>query len=181
MNVHNAVYYSETNPHLVIEDGNLSPGFCVWGAVRSTGLLGPYFFDDTVTGEKYLHMLKSFAIPQVDPENDVWMQDGAPPHYSNVVREYLNQTFNTWIGRRGTIDWPPRSPDLTPCDYSVWGIMKDNVYSHPINSKSDLRQRITEEFERLNSDERLCQAIMYSVRRCEKCIEAEGQHFEHLL
>ena len=24
-----------------------------------------------------------------------------------------------WIGRGGTIAWPPRSPDLTPLDFSV--------------------------------------------------------------
>ena len=60
------------------------------------------------------------------------------------------------------------------------GIMKDKVYSHSINSMSDLRQRITEEFERFNNDKRLSQAIADSVR-CEKCIQVEGQYFEHLL
>ena len=24
--------------------------------------------------------------------------------------------------------WPPRSPDLTVCDFFLWGFVKDNVY-----------------------------------------------------
>ena len=24
--------------------------------------------------------------------------------------------------------WPPRSPDLTPCDVFLWGYVKDNAY-----------------------------------------------------
>jgi hypothetical protein len=48
--------------------------------------------------------------------------DGAPPHFSQVVRQYLGHKFpNRWIGRGGTQNWPPRSLDLNPLDYHVWG------------------------------------------------------------
>jgi hypothetical protein len=26
------------------------------------------------------------------------------------------------------MEWPPRSPDLTPIDFILWGFVKDNVY-----------------------------------------------------
>jgi hypothetical protein len=26
------------------------------------------------------------------------------------------------------VEWPPRSPDLTPMDFVLWGFVKDNVY-----------------------------------------------------
>ena len=32
-----------------------------------------------------------------------------------------------WIGRGRTIAWPPRSPDLTPLDFSVWRYVKEKV------------------------------------------------------
>nr|XP_023028452.1 potential E3 ubiquitin-protein ligase ariadne-1-like [Leptinotarsa decemlineata] len=39
------------------------------------------------------------------------------PHYTDDVQTYLNNVFRgMWIGRRGPIDWPPRSPDLAPLD-----------------------------------------------------------------
>ena len=51
------------------------------------------------------------------------------------------------IGRTGQEDgalmrWPPRSPDLTPCDFFLWGFVKDTVPPLPANLQ-DLRNRIT--------------------------------------
>ena len=48
--------------------------------------------------------------------------DGAPAHFALDVREYLDNVFpNRWIGRGGPVQWPPRSPDLTPMDFFIWG------------------------------------------------------------
>nr|CAI5847363.1 unnamed protein product [Callosobruchus analis] len=45
------------------------------------------------------------------------------------VRAYLDQNLSgQWIGRRGPIEFPPRSPDLTPLDFFLWGTVKDEVY-----------------------------------------------------
>ncbi|KAJ4428267.1 hypothetical protein ANN_24284 [Periplaneta americana] len=42
-------------------------------------------------------------------------------HFSLDVRRHLNATFpGRWIGRDGTA-WPPRSPDLNPLDFYLWG------------------------------------------------------------
>lgn len=39
--------------------------------------------------------------------------DGAPAHFSIVVREYPNTNYgDRWIGRCGPVVWPARSPDL---------------------------------------------------------------------
>ena len=52
-----------------------------------------------------------------------------PPHYTQHVREYLNESLpNRWLGHGGPVAWPPRSPDLTPLDYYLWGHMKTLVY-----------------------------------------------------
>jgi len=40
--------------------------------------------------------------------------------------------------------WPPRSPDLTPCDFFLWGYIKDRVFLPPLPvSLNELKQRIT--------------------------------------
>ena len=32
------------------------------------------------------------------------------------------------MGRAGPHEWPARSPDLTPCDFYLWGYVKEEVY-----------------------------------------------------
>jgi hypothetical protein len=62
-------------------------------------------------------------------ERSYLQQDGAPPHYHRHVRAYLDETLpGRWIGRRGAIKYPPRSPDLTPLDFYLWGTLKDEVH-----------------------------------------------------
>ncbi|PNF43619.1 hypothetical protein B7P43_G03107, partial [Cryptotermes secundus] len=42
-----------------------------------------------------------------------------------VRRKMWFQNFgNREIGRGGPITWPPRSPDLTPLDFFLWGIFR---------------------------------------------------------
>jgi hypothetical protein len=80
----------------------------------------------------------------------IFQQDGAPPHFHMAVRNHLNAHLpRRWIGCAGASDfvwcrWPPRSPDLTPCDFFLWGYMKDKVFVPPLpRSLPELRQRIT--------------------------------------
>ena len=40
--------------------------------------------------------------------------------------------------------WPPRSPDLTACDFFLWGFVKDTVFVPPLPANlQDLCNRIT--------------------------------------
>lgn len=34
---------------------------------------------------------------------------------------------DSWFGRSGPIPWLPRSPDLTPIDFFLWGHVKQLV------------------------------------------------------
>lgn len=45
------------------------------------------------------------------------IQDGATPHYAMPVKQFLNETFQEQIERRGTIDWPRRPTDLFWLDF----------------------------------------------------------------
>jgi len=92
----------------------------------SEGVVGPIFFDGIVDGINYLNMLRDVVVPQLRTRANFaelyFQQDGATPHYALLVRNYLDNIFPLrWIGRRGSIDWPPRSPDLTPMDFFFGG------------------------------------------------------------
>ena len=38
--------------------------------------------------------------------------------------------------------WPPRSPDLTPPDFYLWGKLKGSVYAHNPRTTDELKQKI---------------------------------------
>ena len=90
-------------------------------------------------------MLQYYELQHVQqlPGSPIFQQDSAPAHTSDTVREYLSRKLgNNWISRRGPIDWPARSPDLTPLDFFLWGYVKDKVYSERIESLDHLKIRI---------------------------------------
>jgi hypothetical protein len=159
-------------------------GITIWGGLWYGGLIGPFFFETTVTGQNYLSMLKDHFYPQFRrlPFKDsfFFMQDGAPAHYAGDVREWFEQKFpGRWIGRRGPIEWPVRSPDLTPMDFFLWGYLKNIVYKNKPKSLQDLRQSIILAFQTIDSD--LCKKVCESVpERLKRCIDAGGHQFEHL-
>jgi hypothetical protein len=110
-----------------------------WEGVNNK-IIGPFFFEGTLTGDRYLEFLQNDLrpalvenFPNVNDRtlvnDDLWFQqDVAPPHFALPVRHYLNNWFpRRWIGRRGPIKWPARSPDLTPLDYFLWGYLKSKV------------------------------------------------------
>jgi transposase len=123
INRHNCSYWASENPHVTEEHHVNLPGVTVWCGLSARGLIGPFFFYNTVTGAVYLNLLQEFVIPRIreefrDEEDFYFQQDGAPPHYHRDVRAHLDENLpNRWIGRRGSIEYPPRSPDLTPMDF----------------------------------------------------------------
>jgi hypothetical protein len=110
------------------------PGLMVWCGIINNSIIGPYIFDEgSVNGELYLFMLENYLLPCLchrDDNDDIFFQqDGAQPHYSLAVRGLLDLKFpGRWIGRRGPIDWPPRSPDMTLLILWLWGHWKERVY-----------------------------------------------------
>ena len=73
----------------------------------------------------------------------IFQQDGVPPQFSKEVRAWLNEKFNgRWISRGGPISWAPRSPDLMPLDFSLWGYIKTKVYKTKVNDIAGLKEKI---------------------------------------
>jgi len=130
------------NLHVFIEMERDSPKVNVFCVISRRRVFGPFFFaEDTVTERVYLDMLENWLMPQLADEEVqeyIYQQDGAPPHWNKEVRAYLNEHLPCrWIGRATATDntfctWPPRSPDLTGCDFFLWGFVKDNVYVPPL-------------------------------------------------
>ena len=138
-----------------------------------------------MTGEKYEEMLRNQIVPAIHDivgenfNNTYFQQDGAPPHYARSVREYLDATFpGRVIGRRGTIEWPPRSPDMSPLDYFLWGYVKSKVYATKPANLAELERRITEAIQSI-PPEMIQRAVAGFYDRIGHCQLNNGGHIEH--
>ena len=52
---------------------------------------------------------------------------------------------NRWFGGRGTVDYLPTSPDLTPVNFSMLGFLKGKVYSRKPETITKIRVAIKNE------------------------------------
>ncbi len=76
--------------------------------------------------------------------------------------------------------WPARSPDLSPCDFFLWGCMKDRVFATNPTSVEDLKATIMTVIQSV--DVRTLWKVFQNVmKRAKACLSVEGGHFEHLL
>ncbi|GBL68685.1 hypothetical protein AVEN_52881-1 [Araneus ventricosus] len=78
----------------------------------------------------------------------------------------------------GCVEWPPRSTDLNPLEFFLWGYIKQRVHVSPPTTLQELRNSIT------GSCACVSPAMLYNVQRevqsrVQMCIVAEGHHFEH--
>lgn len=154
VNKQNCRIWGTENPHVIVEKPMHPERVTVWCGLWAGGIIGPFFFEDragravTVNGERYRAMITDFLWPIIDQMDveDIWFQqDGAPCHTSNATIDLLREKFGERvISRRAEVAWPPRSCDLTPLDYYLWGAVKDKCYAKNPQTIEDLKAEIGE-------------------------------------
>lgn len=154
VNKQNCRIWSNENPKEFVGVPLHPQKLTVWCAIWAGGVIGPYFFKDnagqtvTVNGQRYRAMLRDFFVPQlneleVDLENVWFQQDGATCHTANDTIGLLAETFGERIiSFRGSVNWPPRSCDITPTDYFLWGYVKSQVYADKPQTLNELEANI---------------------------------------
>ena len=117
----------------------------MWSGVIGDKLTGPYIFPQRLTGDIYANFMQDEVpalvenVPVQTRRQMYYQHDGATPHFSQVIRQYLNHKFpNRWIGRGSAQNWQPWSLDLNPLEYHVCGYMKDMVYAQKVNMREEL-------------------------------------------
>ena len=96
------------------------------------------------------------------------------------MREFLKGVFpDRIIALHDEIEWPARSPDLTPCDYFLWRYLKNKVYSTPPENTGELRERILNEANLLKANRPMIRRVIAGMRRrLQLCVERKGRHVE---
>ena len=79
-------------------------------------------------------------------EDNIWFQpDGATCHTVEATLDVGRPVFEDRImSHRADVVWPPRSCDLTPLDYYLWGAVKDKCYADKPATIDALKDNIRE-------------------------------------
>ncbi|GFV71304.1 transposable element Tc1 transposase [Trichonephila clavipes] len=110
VNKQNYRIWSEANPQVYVETPLHPETLTVWCALWAGGIIGPYFFKND--------------------EGHNFQQDGATCHTARATIDLLKDTFgDRLISRFGPVNWPPRSCDLKPLNYFLWGYVRSLVYA----------------------------------------------------
>jgi hypothetical protein len=101
------------------------------------------------------------------------VHDRATPHGSHAVKEWLEQ-----LGKRAST-LPPRSPDLMPLDYGIFGTVKQALArSTPLHA--EWSQEVSN-FKELLDEAPVEQTIGQFKLRLRAVIEAKGGHIDRAL
>ena len=127
----------------------------------------------------YRAMLEDYLRPELHELdiNDMWFQqDGATSHTSRVTIDLLKGKFGERvISRNDPVERQPRSCDLTPLDFFLWGHIKSLVYTNKPATLYDLKDNIQREI--ANIPVEMCARVVENwVQRIDHCKRACGGH-----
>ena len=115
------------------------------------------FFEDpigqtvTVTSQRYVLLLQEFLQDELRRRRvhmrRMWFQqDEATAHTARESMRVVREMFPQYVlSRYGDIAWPPRSPDLSACDFFLWGYLKEKMFVHRPHTIQELKDYIRDE------------------------------------
>jgi len=110
-----------------------------------------------------------------------FQKDGATAHTANESMIIVRNMFpGHLISRFGDVLWPHRSPDLSKCDFFLWGYLKSRAYTHKPRTLSDLKEAIRQEI--LPLYRQLLARVMDDFKkRLENYIKEDGRHLTDII
>ncbi|GBL96475.1 hypothetical protein AVEN_229927-1 [Araneus ventricosus] len=128
-------------------------GVMVWMGISANGVTKPQFVQlgDKINSEYYIQkILKLFLKDdycRLYPNGDaVFYQDSASSHASRVAQKFLmDQQFQFLRPQQRT----PNSSDASPCDYFLWGHLKNKLNKRKVSTLRGLQKAMREEVKKI--------------------------------
>ena len=184
--------WSVMNPHEAMETNDRNgKKVMIFVAIvdGSIPIVHPFIGDDgkcqSVNGDCYLKLLKEVVWPALryhaGRHKYWWMQDGAPPHCTNLSKQFLLEKFNHRVISRGTpVAWPAHFPGVNPLDFHFWGVAQQHVYREQPDNIEALIQCVSA-FAATYDSGTIRKVSENVLKRAKQCSDVNGDHFQHLL
>ncbi|GBM17721.1 hypothetical protein AVEN_56038-1 [Araneus ventricosus] len=101
-------------------------------------------------------------------------KDSAPSHASRVTQKLLTDQQVHFLSLQ---QWMPNSSDAAPCDYFLWGHLKNKLNKRRVSTLRGLQKAIREEAKKI-PHEMILRALKSWTKRCRQIYYAEGLHIE---
>lgn len=131
----------------------------------------------TMNAEYYAALLKKVREVIIEKRRGkvsrgiLFLQDNAPVHTARIAKHALRETgFDE-------INHPPYSPDLAPSDFFLFKNLKSDLRGRRFEDDEHMKAAVEEHFEGKDKDY-FFSGIQALYKRCEKCIEVEGDYIE---
>jgi hypothetical protein len=168
VNSQNTRIWSDENTHPVIQIPLHDMKIGVWCAVSARRIIGPVFYHETVKSDRYVrNILEPFFEQLIDDEIQYgcFQQDNAIAHTARNSMSALQEVFDDRIISTGL--WLPRVPDLSVCDFYLWGNLKGKVYRNTPHTAEVLQNELRNVVASISADEHQCvsQGFFEEARR----------------
>ena len=100
------------------------------------------------------------------------LHDNGKPHIHKDVINYLQSEGVTIMSH------PPNSPDLSPCDFWLFDLIKENIGNH--DDAESLHEAVTKFMKSLRKEE-YKKTFDKLIERMHLCVNNQGDYFEHLM
>lgn len=159
---------------------NNAKGFMVWGGVSFQGKTNLYFIKPGVkiNSTYYINsVLKKFInrdAKKLYPKNNyIFQHDSAPAHVSKLTKNFMDKNMK-YVSKD---IWPPKSPDLAPMDYFVWGWMKSRLKKYKVSNMASFKRALIRVWKEI-PQKFIINALQSWKKRCYLVNRANGGHIE---
>lgn len=132
----------------------------------------------TVNKEYYLGVMRRLreAIRRKRPElwaENSWIlhHDNAPSHNAIIIRNFLTKNATN------TIQQPPNSPDLAPCDFFLFNRVKKPLRGTRFSSREEVMEKSQEALMDIPKT-KYKKCFEDWIKRWHKCVAVDGDYFE---
>ena len=131
----------------------------------------------TINSDRYCQSLKKMKTDyrnkrRGQSSKDLLLHDNATPHVSKKTKETL-ESLGILV-----IDHPPYSPDLSPCDFFLFGRLKRELRGRTFGQREALEEEVRRVCHRIIQRDEYTQAMENLLKRWRKCVAVHGDYVE---